>query len=143
MSDELATIERFVKALGACDLDAIMARYEQDAVLEAHIPPGDGHEQGIRRIAHLMETWYTGRTDTFEISHRLINQGSTVALSCELHWREEEDGEPLLCVSNQSHFFEVSGSRIQRHWLCCSGVRAYSLADEPAVASASKAAGWG
>ena len=122
-SDELQTVERFLQALGACDLEATLALYAPDAVWEVHVPGGDGLERGPEEIGQVLVPFYISR-DGFEIArYRLVDQPGVVALQCELHWRDAEDGAP--CISHQSHFFEVENGRIQRHWLYCSGVRVY------------------
>jgi ketosteroid isomerase-like protein len=122
-TDPCATVERFIQALRARDLQATLDTYAPDAVWEVHVPGGDGLQQGPDEIGQVLVPFYISR-DGFEVArHRMIEHGETVALQCELHWRDEQDGAP--CVSHQSHFFEVRDDRIQRHWLYCSGVRVY------------------
>ena len=117
------TVERFIRALGARDLKATLATYASDAVWDVHVPGGDGYQQGPDEIADLLIPFYISR-EGFEVAqYRMVDREGTVALQCELHWRDKKDGAP--CVSHQSHFFEVQDGRIQRHWLYCSGVRVY------------------
>jgi len=127
-SDERAIVERFVHALAARDQQAALGLYEPDAEWEVHVPGGDGLQRGVGQIGELLRPWFTGR-DGFDIAeYQLVGQGTMVALRWELHWRDELEGAP--CISHQSHFFDVRGGRIHRHWLYCSGVRVYQVADD-------------
>ena len=120
-SAERQTVERFVRALAERDQQAALALYEPAADWEVHVPGGDGLQHGVGEIGELLRPWFTGR-DGFEVArYQLVDQGESVALRWELHWRDELDGAP--CVSHQSHFFDVRNGRIHRHWLYCSGVR--------------------
>jgi ketosteroid isomerase-like protein len=125
-SEACTTVERFIKALGARDLKGTLATYAPDAVWEVHVPGGDGLQRGVDEIGLLLAPYYIDR-DGFDVAeYRILDRADTVALRCELHWLDARDGAP--CVSHQSHFFEVRGGRIQRHWLYCSGVRVYAAA---------------
>ena len=115
-------VERFIEHIAAQNLDGLVSLYGPYALWEAHVPGWDGSASHPTDLREFHFGFFVRNRDAFTVEdYDLLDGGDRIALRWTLSWRDRQDGAH--CISFQSHFFDVTDGRIDRHHMYCAGVR--------------------
>ena len=107
-------IDRFRQALGSGDHSRLTEVYSPDAVFDVNLPEWRFSLVGPDRIAGQLDAWHPEAPNVVEWDERPTGWGAIVELAL---W--EGPGHEL--YSRSTHTFDVSGDRIVRHVMYCTG----------------------
>jgi SnoaL-like domain len=110
---------RYVSAVAAQDAEALRACFAADVAFRALTPPGLTERTGAVETAALISQWFGDSTELHLLDSRSAEVGDRLHLS--YRFAGVEEGETY--VVEHHLFCMISGDKIQRADLLCSGFR--------------------
>ena len=110
---------RYVSAVAAQDAEALRACFAADVAFRALTPPGLRERTGAVETAALISQWFGDSTELHLLDSRSAEVGDRLHLS--YRFAGVEEGEAY--VVEHHLFCTISGDKIQRADLLCSGFR--------------------
>ena len=115
-----AVVERFFRAIGQRDFDAIAGCFAEDAVLRAVVPSGVREDVGGDEIAARYKRWLGEEGEFAVVATDARTFGGLTRLGYTVEHVDPEDG-PM--TFEQTAYVEIDADRFAAVRLACSGDR--------------------